>query len=231
MKFSCVIIEDEPYAQKLLESYILKTPFLSLTKTFNNPIEAIPFLKDHTVDVIFLDIEMPLINGMEFLNSMNKPMSVIFTTAYSQYAVESYERGAVDYLLKPINYDRFLKAVNRIPQNKEDKNSTSAASSFMYVKTSRTFVKIEYADLFFIEGLKDYVIFRTSQSKHIVHTNLKKLETTLPNHFLRIHNSFIINLDKMTELKDNHVLCLDTKIPVSKKYHEVLIDRINSKLL
>jgi two-component system LytT family response regulator len=230
MTFSCVIIEDEPYAQKLLESYILKTPFLSLIKTFNNPLEAIPFLKDHVVDVIFLDIEMPLINGMEFLNSMNKPMAVIFTTAYSQYAVESYERGAIDYLLKPINYDRFLKAVNRIPQNKEDKSSTSE-NSFMYVKTNRTFVKIDYTDLFFIEGLKDYVIFRTSQSKHIVHTNLKKLETTLPGKFQRVHNSFIINLDKMVEFKDNHVSCLDTKIPVSKKYHDVLIQRINSKLL
>jgi two-component system LytT family response regulator len=233
MNLHCIIIEDEPYAQKLLENYIQRTSFLVLRGIFTNPMEALPFLSENKVDVIFLDIEMPELNGMDFMESLENEANVIFTTAFSHYAVESYEKGAVDYLLKPINFNRFLKAVNRLQTlkiRKTELEETTTKDS-IYIKTDRRYINLKYSDLYYVEGLKDYVIFRTETQKYVVHNNLKKLESLLPTQFMRVHYSYIINFEKVKELKDKHLHLLDAKIPVSKKYHESLMQRIQGKLL
>jgi two-component system LytT family response regulator len=228
MKLRAVIIDDEPYAQKLLENYILKTPNITLGAVFNNPLEALPYLQQEAVDLIFLDIEMPELNGMEFLNMFEGKAHIIFTTAYSNYAVESYERGAVDYLLKPINFDRFLKAVSRIPaETRENK----PAGDSIYIRSDRRLINLQYNEIFYIEGMKDYVVFRTAEKKYIVHNNLKKLEQSLPPQFIRIHYSYIINFEKVIEFRENHVHIHDARIPVGKKYYEAFMERVNRKLL
>lgn len=233
MNLHCIIIEDEPYAQKLLENYIQRTNFLVLRGIFTNPLEALPFLSENKVDVIFLDIEMPELNGMDFMESLEDEAHVIFTTAFSHYAVESYEKGAVDYLLKPINFNRFLKAVNRLKTLKTRKTEPEEpeGSDMIYIKTDRRYINLKYSELYYIEGLKDYVIFRTETNKYVVYNNLKKLEITLPPQFMRVHYSYIINFEKVKEFKDKQLHLLDAKIPVSKKYHDLLMQRISEKLL
>lgn len=233
MNLHCIIIEDEPYAQKLLEGYIQRASFLVLGGIFTNPLEALPFLSEHKVDVIFLDIEMPELNGMEFIESLANDVHIIFTTAFSHYAVESYEKGAVDYLLKPINFNRFLKAVNRLQALQMRKSEPEAveAKDSIYIKTDRRYINLKYDDLYYIEGLKDYVIFHTEAHKYVVYKNLKKLESTLPTQFMRVHYSYIINFDRVKEFKDKHLHILEVKIPVSKKYYDSLMQRINEKLL
>ncbi|TJY37921.1 LytR/AlgR family response regulator transcription factor [Pontimicrobium aquaticum] len=232
MKISCIIIDDEPYAQKLLQEYVDKTPILELLGVFVSPLTAITFIKNNKVDLIFLDIEMPDINGMKFLSFINQDKTkVIFTTAYSSYAVESYEKNALDYLVKPINFDRFVNAVYKFPLNREI-NLELLNENFVFVKSGRDFVRVDFDDLLFIEGLKDYVKFVTSKKTYIVNNSLKKLETTLPNtQFARVHYSYIVNFKKVTAFKDNHLLLSDIKIPVSKSNKSMVLKIIEDGLI
>lgn len=232
MKISCIIIDDEPYAQKLLQEYVGKTPILELLNTFVSPINAITFIKEHKVDLIFLDIEMPDINGMKFLSFIdNSKTKVIFTTAYSSYAVESYERNALDYLVKPINFDRFVNAVYKFPLNKENKLE-QLNDDFVFVKSGRDFIKVDFDNLLYIEGLKDYVKFVTSSQTYIVNNSLKNLEKTLPStQFARVHYSYIINFKKVVAFKDNHLLISNVKIPVSKSNKSMVLKIIEDGLI
>ena len=224
MKISCIIIDDEPYAQKLLQQYVNKTPILDLLGMFVSPMTAITFIKNNKLDLIFLDIEMPDINGMKFLSFIdNSKTRVIFTTAYSSFAVESYEKNALDYLVKPINFDRFVNAVYKFPLNKKNKFE-QLNDEFVFVKSGREFIKIDYDDLFFIEGLKDYVKFVTSSQTYIVNNGLKKLEKTLPiTRFIRVHYSYIINFKKVTAFKYNHLMISNVKIPVSNSRKSMVL--------
>lgn len=233
MNINCVIVEDEPLAQKLLEDYIAKVPTLSLQRTFTSPIEASMFLKNTPVDLIFLDIEMQEINGMEFLETLTYKPQIIFTTAYSQYAVESYDKDAVDYLLKPIKFERFLKAVNKIQLKEESSEATipEVKKDFLYVKSDRQLVKLQYDDIYFIKSLQDYVVFTLDKQTYVVHHTMKKLETLLPAQFQRVHYSYIVNLDKVQKLQDNHLHVLQERIPIGNSYRDAVLQILKKWLI
>lgn len=228
-----MVIDDEPYAVNLLEEYITHVPYLTLQHKCYNAIEALDYLKTRRVDLVFLDINMPHLSGMQLATLFPAEQLFIFTTAYSEYALESYEKNAVDYLLKPVTLERFLKSVHKVLKLKQ---ATSAGpvennNKKLFLKTGRSFVQVTYDEVGFIEGLKDYVIFHTAQGKHIVYKRMKDLEETLPAQFARVHNSYIVNLGHVSKIEDNHIYIGDNRIPVSEKYREQFFKLVAGKLL
>lgn len=235
----CVIIDDEPLAVELLEDFVQKVDSLELISTFNNAIDAVSFINQNNVDLIFLDIQMPHFSGIDFLNTIEKKPLVIFTTAYSDYAVEGFNLGAVDYLVKPIPFHRFLKSVVRAQQIV---NPTAAVSSiaentlapeleqdFMFVRAEYENVKMNFADILFIEGLKDYVKIYTTDNKYtLTLISLIKLENLLSSKgFSRIHRSYIINIRHVKSIQKNKVLISDKRIPISESYKNAFFEKIN----
>lgn len=219
----CVAIDDEPLALDIVCDFAGRVPFLNLKERFTSAFKAIDYLQNEEVDLIFLDIQMPDITGIEFLNSLeNKPL-VIFTTAYSEYAVEGFNLRAVDYLLKPFLFDRFMQAVVRVKELMEARNKTGNGNpDYFFVKANYQLEKINFNDIIFIEGLKDYLkICKQDGTKVIAHKSMKTiLEELPPNRFMRVHRSYIISLDKIDALGKNHVTIGKNKIPISDFYHE-----------
>ena len=225
LKIRCIAIEDEPYALQLLADDISKVPFLQLRQTFSTPMEGLAYLQQESVDLIFLDIQMPVLKGTEFLRSLPNPPLVIFTTAFEQYALEGYELKVVDYLVKPIPFDRFLKAVNRAQElfalRKNHVPAPPQTDSFFFVHSEYKEIKIFHRDIVYIEGLKDYVkIFMTSQPKPVLtRLNLKAIETKLPeDQFSRIHNSYIVSLSKITSTQKLQLFLGQRMIPIGDRY-------------
>lgn len=236
----CVIIDDEPLAVELLEDFVQKVDTLELVSTFNNAIDAVSFINQNNVDLIFLDIEMPHFSGIDFLNTIEKKPLVIFTTAYSDYAVEGFNLGAVDYLVKPIPFHRFLKSVVRAQQTLNPAATTVQATAentsapeieqdFMFVRAEYENVKMNFADILYIEGLKDYVKIYTTDNKFtLTLISLIKLENLLSNKgFSRIHRSYIINIKHVKSIQKNKVLISDKRIPISESYKTFFFERIN----
>ena len=237
----CVIIDDEPLAVDLIKEFVSKVESLELINTFNNAIDAIAMINtSNNVDLIFLDIEMPHFSGIDFLNAIDKKPLVIFTTAYSDYAVEGFNLGAVDYLVKPIPFNRFLKSVMRAQQlflsNKTVPATTTTHAiptetepDFMFVRSEYENVKINFLDILFIEGLKDYVKIYTTDNKYtLTLTSLIKLENTLSSKgFARIHRSYIINIKYVKSIQKNKVLIADKRIPISESYKNSFFEKIN----
>ncbi len=236
-----IIVDDEPLALEVLEAHIAKIPELKLIAQCNNALEAHQILQEQDIDLMLLDIQMPQLTGTEFLKGLQNPPMIIFTTAYSNYAVESFELNALDYLLKPISFERFFKAINKALEqhkSKEEKNNPSPkeAEDFVFIKADKKLVKVHYKNIFYIEGLKDYVIVFTSTGKIITLQTMKKLEEKLPqNIFKRIHRSYIVNLDKIQSVIGNMVEISpkgESKLlPVGKNYREELLSIINEKRL
>lgn len=232
-----IIIEDEPLAQEILESYISKLPQLNLVAKCSNAIEANTALKENDVDLMFLDIKMPQITGIEFLKSLSNPPLTIFTTALPNHAVEGFELNAVDYLVKPIPLERFMKAVGKaedILQREGASNVGNDGEDFIFVKSDKKLIKIKYDDIIYIEGLKDYVIIRMANSKVITLQTMKSLESKLPdNLFKRIHRSYIVAIDKIDALVGNSIEVTERGapkvIPVGKNYKDDILKIINSK--
>jgi DNA-binding LytR/AlgR family response regulator len=236
----CVIIDDEPLAVELLEDFVQKVDTLELVSTFNNAIDAVSFINQNNVDLIFLDIEMPHFSGIDFLNTIEKKPLVIFTTAYSDYAVEGFNLGAVDYLVKPIPFHRFLKSVVRAQQTlnpaativqaiPENTSAPEIEQDFMFVRAEYENVKMNFADILYIEGLKDYVKIYTTDNKFtLTLISLIKLENLLSNKgFSRIHRSYIINIKHVKSIQKNKVLISDKRIPISESYKTSFFERIN----
>jgi DNA-binding LytR/AlgR family response regulator len=234
----CVIIDDEPLAVELLEDFVKKVDSLELISTFNNAIDAVSFINQNNVDLIFLDIQMPHFSGIDFLNTIEKKPLVIFTTAYSDYAVEGFNLGAVDYLVKPIPFHRFLKAVVRAqqvlhpvatPTLVENSNTPEIEQDFMFVRAEYENVKLNFADILFIEGLKDYVKIYTTDNKFtLTLISLIKLENLLSSKgFARIHRSYIINIKHVKSIQKNKVLISDKRIPISESYKNTFFEKIN----
>jgi DNA-binding LytR/AlgR family response regulator len=235
----CVIIDDEPLAVELLEDFVRKVDTLELVSTFNNAIDAVSFINQNNVDLIFLDIEMPHFSGIDFLNTIEKKPLVIFTTAYSDYAVEGFNLGAVDYLVKPIPFHRFLKSVVRAQQVinpgttvqaiSEQTSAPELEQDFMFVRAEYENVKMNFADILFIEGLKDYVKIYTTDNKFtLTLISLIKLENLLSSKgFSRIHRSYIINIKHVKSIQKNKVLISDKRIPISESYKNAFFERIN----
>lgn len=236
----CIIIDDEPLAVDLLQDFVQKVDFLELVNSFNNALDAISFINQSNVDLVFLDIEMPLFTGIDFVNAIEKKPLIIFTTAYSNYAVEGFNFGAIDYLIKPIPFHRFLKAVVRAQStfnpNNFIQNQTIAPqivaddeNNFMFVRAEYENIKINYADILFIEGLKDYVKIYTNDGKYVLTLmSLIKLENTLNSKgFSRIHRSYIVNLTHIKSIQKNKVLIIDKRLPISESYKVDFFKKIN----
>jgi DNA-binding LytR/AlgR family response regulator len=230
-----IIVDDEPLAQEILETYITKFPALNLVTKCNNAIEAFEALKNEDIDLMFLDIQMPQISGLEFLKTLSKPPKVIFTTAYSEHALESYELGVVDYLLKPISFERFAKAANKAIAQDSEQNSPSAApssSDFIFVKSDKKLIKVLFEEIYYIEGLKDYVILHTPNGRLVTLQTMKSLESKLPTKiFMRSHRSYIINLQKIDVLEGNMVYINKKSLPIGKNYKDDLLKIINNNRL
>lgn len=243
---NAIIVDDEPLALDVLETYIEKIPDINLVAKCSNALEANTALKEHDIDLMFLDIQMPQLTGVDFLRTLANPPKVIFTTAYANYAVEGFELNAVDYLLKPISLDRFMKAVNKAQEqiNLERKDDAPIASvvassneeDFIFVKADKKLIKVNYNDIVYIEGLKDYVIIRMNTSRIITLQTMKSLEEKLPSDiFKRIHRSYIVNIKKIQAVQGNMIEVIEKNvakhIPIGKNYREDLLALVNKNRL
>ena len=224
MTINCTIIDDEPLAAGLLKSYVEKTPFLNLIGTYGSAIEAMKDLREHPVQLLFLDIQMPELSGIEFAKILPHETKIIFTTAFQQYAIEGYKVNALDYLMKPISYDDFLKAADKALEwfSVTQKQDTYARDRFMFVKSDYKLVRIALDDILYIEGLKDYVrIFLQDGQKIMSLMNMKKLEEYLPRpEFLRTHRSYIVHMSKAQSIDRFRIVFGQEYIPISDSYKE-----------
>lgn len=229
MKITCLIVDDEPLARNLLGEYAAKVPYLEVKETCASAIEAMEILRGEHVDLLLLDIQMPDITGTAFVKTLQRKPLVIFTTAYSDYALEGYELDVVDYLLKPITFERFLRAIDKASQRlgqerhqpSEMPNAGEEESSFMFVKDGTKLVKIRWKDIQYIEGLKDYVTIHTRDQKIVTLQRLKTLEGQLPpEKFMRIHNSYIVALDAIDVVHKNEVQVGKAMLPISDSYRK-----------
>ena len=243
-----IIVDDEPLARDILETYIEQIPELNLVAKCSNALEANNELQSNKIDLMFLDIQMPQITGTDFLKSLNNPPMVVFTTAYPNYAIEGFELDALDYLLKPISLDRFMKAVNRALEMQQllAGGTTETAEivdspagekeDFIFVKSDKKLIKIHYSDIIYIEGLKDYVIIRCKDSRVITLQTMKSLEAKMPsNIFKRIHRSYIANLNEINAVVGNMIEVTEkgqTKnLPIGKNYKDELLEIVNKNRL
>lgn len=229
---SCVVVDDEPFAGNLMEEYISQVAYLELKKKCLTAVEALAYLQDHRVDLIFLDINLPKLSGMQLAQILSPHQKVIFTTAYSSYAVESYAVNALDYLLKPITFERFVRSVEKAATyfNTSAIQSPEGKGNF-FIKSGKAMIKISPSDIYYIEGLKDYVIFRLEKEKHVVYKKMKELEDILEPGFKRIHHSFIVNTEHIKKIEDNHVFVLDQRLSISEKYRESFLTFIKDQLM
>lgn len=242
MKITSIAIDDEPLALDVVEHHVQKIPFLELNAKFCNAFEAIQFLCRERVDLLFLDIQMPQLTGFEFLRTLQHRPMVILTTAYPNYALESYDMDAIDYLLKPIPFERFLKAVNKVQQRllPPQQNSTIIetiqqpiqAAEYIFVKTDYKTVKILLDDVLYVESFKDYVIFHLRQEKIQSLLSIKAVESFLnQEHFVRVHRSFIVALDKIEAIERASITIGKHIIPIGDNYKEPFKNLIESKRL
>lgn len=235
MKIRTLIVDDEPLALQVLESYISQLPELELIAQCGNAIEANNILNNEEIDLICLDIKMPQISGIDFLKSLKNPPLIIFTTAFSNYALESYSLDVVDYLLKPISFDRFMKAINKVTERINSKKPVSATDDdYFYVKADKKLIRIKYDDIIYIEGLKDYVIIRVDDSRIVTLQTMKSLTDKLPSdRFLRVHRSYLVNVDRINSIMGNLIEVFEkgkTKfIPIGKNYKDELMITIERK--
>jgi DNA-binding LytR/AlgR family response regulator len=225
-KIPCLIVDDEPLALDLLESYVRRTPFLELAGRCANAFEAMEVLAGQQVDLIFLDIQMPDLDGVAFSRTLPPRLKVVFTTAFEQYALDGFKVDALDYLLKPFNYEEFLKAAHKARdwfQLIDNQKQKQAGLPYIFVKSEYKLVKIVLQDVLFFEGLKDYVkINLTGQDKPVLSLmSLKSLEETLPaGQFMRVHRSYIVNLEKIESVERSRILIQNTGIVVAEQYRE-----------
>lgn len=229
---NCVIVDDEPVARKVIESFVEKIPNLTLVKSCKNAMEAFEILNTQHIDLFFLDINMPDVSGLSLAKTINKKSKIIFTTAYREYAVDGFNLQAVDYLLKPIALDRFLQAVNKFFETKiiiqKDVEENLIKNNFIFVRSERKMVKVVFNEILYIESLSDYIKIYTKNKVLVTRETISNLEVKLPSHqFLRIHRSYIINLNK-TDSYTNELVEIDKNaIPISRTYKENVLKKLN----
>jgi two-component system, LytTR family, response regulator LytT len=233
-----IAVDDEPLALQLISGYIGKTPGLNLIGQFENPLEAAAFLSEVKADLVFIDVQMPDLNGIEFTRSMVKGPKVIFTTAHEKYALEGFRLEIVDYLLKPFSYEEFLTAVHkaerliRLENKAPEKIETN--NEFLFLKSEYKIKRINFNDILYIEGLKDYVkVYTQNEARPVISlTSLKLLETKLPSEkFMRIHRSFIVNLQKINTIERSRIIFGKTYLPVGDQYKDKFQEYLNSNFL
>ena len=234
MLLSCIIVDDEPPAVALLESYVKRTPFLSLAGSYNSAVQASAHLARERIDLLLLDIQMPEINGMEFSRMIDGDTRIIFTTAFSQYALDSYRVNALDYLLKPVSYADFLQAAGKALRwyelSKPQRENIPPVGKSMFVKSEHKLVQVEFEKILYIESLKDYVIIHLDDnpiSSIQSLTSIQTMENSLPpNAFIRVHRSFIVNMEKIKMIENNRIIFGKVYIPISETYRKKFNDML-----
>lgn len=217
---SCIIIEDEPLALERTRAFVLKIPFLALSATFDNALEGLAYLNSHEVDVLFLDINMDELTGVELLESSNIKSQVIITTAYQEYALKGYELNVTDYLLKPFTFQRFLQAVNKTKENLSNKNQ-STDPAYIFVKTENRLEKIELEELLYIEGMRDYRRIHCQSKRIMTLQTFTELEKMIPSHLVcRVHKSYMVSLSKIESIERSKISIAAKSIPISATYKD-----------
>jgi DNA-binding LytR/AlgR family response regulator len=227
-KIRCIIVDDEELARALIKEYVSKIPSLELVGTYKNPLEALEVLRAEHIDLMFLDIQMPELTGIQFLKSLEKKPVVIFTTAYPEYALEGYELDVVDYLVKPVSIERFLHSVNKatkILHNKTGNAGKTNQPDFIVIHADHKIYRLLLADILYIEGLREYVSYFTADGKRIIALeSLKKLEEILPSHmFMRVHKSYIVPINRVRVIEGNMVMIEKKGIPIGASYKEAAL--------
>lgn len=236
-KIRCLVVDDEPLAIRLLENHIQQFPQLELVASSWNAIEAFDVLKKEAIDLIFLDIQMPGLSGIDFLKSLNNPPAVIFTTAYREYAVESYELDVIDYLLKPVTMDRFFRSINKYLDRQTSSSTPTAPHSpstpteedHIFVNTNRKYVKILFDEVTYVESLKDYVRIHTTEQSITTKDKISEFEKKLPDYFLRVHRSFIVNTGKISAYTAYDIEIGKKEIPIGISYKQVVMNYLQGR--
>jgi two-component system LytT family response regulator len=240
MDLKCIAIDDEPLALEIITDYIEKVSFLKLLRTFDNAIDSIDFIKKNKVDLMFLDIEMESLSGIQLIHALKERPEVIFTTAYDSYAVEGFELDAADYLLKPISFERFVKSVDKVYNKFISSRSkgeggahpvkVSHSGNFIFVKTENRLQKVAFSEILFIEGQGDYLKIVTTTARIMTLQNFKKFEETLPSeNFVRVHKSYLVALNKIESISKNRIKIGNQLIPVSDSYKTAFFEAISKK--
>lgn len=228
MNIKCIIIDDEPLAIKIIEGYLSNINSFDIIGTFNNPIDALNLMENTHVDVLFLDINLPVINGIDFVKSLQNPPFVVITTAYREYAVESFELDILDYLVKPIPFNRFMKTINKI-NSKVNLQNIDENKDHIFIKANKKMVKIYIDEILYIESLKDYIKINTYTDKYLIHSTLTSFTKKLPSEiFIRIHRSFSISIPKVDAVTGNTIEIEGEKIPIGRNYIQTVKDKILS---
>ena len=220
MKIRCIIVEDEPKALMLLQEYVAQVPYLELVYATANPVEALNLASKEAVDLIFLDINLPGLSGLELAGLLKERVKIIFTTAYSEFAVQSYEQNAVDYLLKPITFNRFLKATQKAKATLATPGEKEKQQDTFLVKSGKKVIQLHWSNICYIEGTKEYVTLVSPESRTIIYKRMKEFEALQPPGLIRIHNSYFVNVSFIRKIEDNHVYVQDIRIPIGKKYRD-----------
>jgi DNA-binding LytR/AlgR family response regulator len=233
-KMRCIIVDDEPVARKILQEFVEQVPFLELVAKFENAAKTEAFLQNNQADLMFLDIEMPKVSGLELLKKADIKPLVVLTTAFPQYALEGYELDIIDYLLKPFAFSRFLKAVQKAKEFADMKNNTAASipSSYLFVRSEKRIEKIELKDILYAESLGNYVSICTENKKIIAYLTLKSIESQLPaSEFIKIHQSFLVACSRIDAIEGNEIKILDKALPISRNYRESVMQMVQERLL
>jgi DNA-binding LytR/AlgR family response regulator len=238
MKLRCIVIDDEPLARECIEDYVSKVDFLELVGVGSQPMELMAVLDGHKVDLIFLDIQMPVINGIDFLKVLSDPPMVIITTAYPEFALEGFQLDVLDYLVKPITFDRFYKAVTKAKDYRSLQDQAASSElgknteTYFFVKCGNKFERIYFDDILYVQGLQNYVTIFTTKGKYITHLTMKVVEDNLDaKSFIRVHKSFIVGIAKIEGVENNELIIQSTRIPMSRNYRDGVMEVVvNSKL-
>ena len=231
---NCVIIDDEPLARKGLREYISDVDFLHLAGEYDNPLRATEMIGKGEVQLLFLDIQMPRITGLDFMKTLQKPIPVIFTTAFPQFALDGFELNALDYLVKPISFDRFLKAALKAKEyyevrqkNEADKSPVAEPGNYFFIKADNRLVKVSFSDILFIEALQNYVVVHTQEKKLITYLTFKSVEEYLPSsQFIKVHKSFIVSATKIDSIEGNDIRIGQHHIPISRNLKEDVMEKL-----
>lgn len=226
--YKVLIVEDDKISGELLKQYCFKTGFLEVVMVIEDGMEAVQFLSENSIDILFLDVNLPNLSGLEIMKSLNTLPQIILCTSDINYGPQAFEYNAVDYIVKPTEYPRFLKAVNKAVENLNEKSTITVEHGNLFIKSNGRLVNLNFDDILYVEALSDYVTFCTKEKKFIVHSTMKDLETKLPNtKFIRVHRSFIVNIDKIELIEDSCIIINKTTITIGLTYKDILIQRLN----
>ncbi|MFY7670196.1 LytR/AlgR family response regulator transcription factor [Tenacibaculum sp. MEBiC06402] len=228
--YKCVVVDDEPIAREIIESFINKTPNLKLIGSFPDAVEALNFQQKEEVDIYFLDINMPDINGLSLAKIINKKAHIIFTTAYRDYAIDGFNLNVIDYLLKPIAFDRFLQAIEKIPKKAtsiKDTLNYEVKSDFLFIRSDRKMIKVSFNDILYIESLSDYIKIHLENQVLVTRETISNIYVKLPTHrFLRIHRSYVISIDKIQSYTNEFIEVSNKALPISRSYKETVLQKL-----